>query len=91
MIGPVKKMISGTGKYQFFPDKNFNAKKRTFYALYGVIINCVKQNCNFYFQKYDILVIFVDFHVKFFADFCYPDPGRQNDKDPTGSESTSLN
>ena len=26
---------------------------------------CVKQKCNFYFFKYDILVIFTDFYVSF--------------------------
>ena len=26
-----------------------------------LIMMCVKQKCNFYFKKYDILVIFIDF------------------------------
>ena len=35
---------------------------------------CVKLKCNFYFQKSDILVIFVDFYMVLFYNFGYPDP-----------------
>ena len=54
---------------------------------------CVKLKCNFNVQKYDILVISVDSHASFlwfWLNFCYPDPGGQNDADPTGSKSTNL-
>ena len=58
---------------------------------------CVNEKCNFYFQKYDILVIFVDFkwvsHDFGLCHFCfYSDQnlGGQDDSDPTGSGSTSL-
>ena len=55
----------------------------------------VKQKCNFNVQKYDNMVNSVDFDVSFpwfWLIFCYPDPnpGVQNDADPTGSGSTSL-
>ena len=46
-------------------------------SLCELIIMCLKQKCNFYFQKYDTLVIFIDFmwvSHDFYLFFCYPDP-----------------
>ena len=56
----------------------------------GLLFMCVKHKCLFYFQKYDILLIFVDFYVSFpwfWLIFLLiidtdPDPGSQNDADP---------
>ena len=78
-----------------------NTSKMT-YAFYELILfMCVKQKCNLYFQKYYILVIFVEFYASFpwFLQFFATriririidmDPGGQNDTDPAGSGSTSL-
>ena len=88
----------------FFLWKWICSKKWFYYGLYELIFMCVKQKCNFYFQKYDIMVIFIDFCVIFplfwmiyFATRIRiriidtnPDPGGQNDANPTGSGSTSL-
>ena len=40
----------------------------TYYALYEVLFMCVNQKCNFYFQKYDTPLIFIDFY-RFLCEF----------------------
>ena len=59
----------------------------------SLLFICVKQKCNFYFQKYDILVIFNNLGFPWFWLICCypdPDPGAQNDLDPTGSGFTNM-
>ena len=44
-----------------------------YYALYEIIIKCLELKCNFCFQKYDIMIIFVGFY-QFGWFFAYSDP-----------------
>ena len=53
----------------------------------------VKQKCNFSVQKYDFMVIPVDFLWNFWLIFCYPDEsdqGSKNDADPGSQNDADL-
>ena len=47
-----------------FPLKINMLQRITYYALYELIIY-VHYLCHFYFQTYDILMIFIDFYVSY--------------------------
>ena len=56
----------------------------------------VKHKFNIFFKMYDIFMILVDFcgnFPRFWLNFCYqvPDPADQNETDPNGSGSATLN
>ena len=59
-----KKMLSAKLKQTFFPHI-FHAQKTKYYAVYEVIVYIRGTKMFFLFQKYYILVIFVDFYVSF--------------------------
>ena len=53
----------------FFRIKIIMLLKTIYYALYELIIHVRYKMCNFFYYKYDILVIFVDFYAMILAAF----------------------
>ena len=82
---PLQKCVNQNHKEQghfkvFVFKKIIGSKKWLITLCMCLLFMYVKQKCNFYFQKYDILVIFTDFYVRltlfWLIFFLYPDPVR---------------